>query len=477
MLKLIFSVSVLVFLSGYSFGQSANALRQKVETWQNSKLLANAGIGIAVYDTQTGESLAKSEPQLSLVPASIFKVVTTATALNVFGPDYRFKTILSYIGTIKNDTLFGDLQIIGGGDPTLGSEYFPETKNFLEEWAKSLKNARIRVVSGKLIIDSSIYEKIQTPGSWAWEDLGSYYGAGASGISVFDNAFEIHLKSSEAADQLTGILKVVPEIPGLDLQTEVLSSDINSDQSYVFGNPEDSKRVIRGTIPKGQADFVVKASMPNPAVVLSFEFRRNLRKSGIEIMGTTAYEKTATGNSILKETFSPPLSEIIKATNFESVNLFAEHFLKHLSWQKGGIGATKNGCQIIADFWKEKGLPMEGFFTTDGSGLSRFDAITADQMCWILNYMRSKSSYSDVFSQSLPAAGYGTLTAFNPESFPNNCLRAKSGSMTRVRCYAGYLKTDSGRNLSFAVMLNNFSCAQKEATHNIEELLVELRKL
>jgi D-alanyl-D-alanine carboxypeptidase/D-alanyl-D-alanine-endopeptidase (penicillin-binding protein 4) len=128
-------------------------------------------------------------------------------------------------------------------------------------------------------------------------------------------------------------------------------------------------------------------------------------------------------------------------------------------------------------FWKDKGLDMTGFFMNDGSGLSRFNAITANQMVDILNYMRNKSAYPADFYQSLATVGNGTLTVFSEANFPNDCLHAKSGSMTRVRCYAGYLTTLSGRQLSFAIMLNNFSCSQKEATLKIEELLVELRKL
>jgi D-alanyl-D-alanine carboxypeptidase, serine-type, PBP4 family len=476
MLKLFATIFLSLFLFVYGTGQSAEAFKQKIETWQKSPLLANAGIGIAVYDATSGEALLRSDPQLSLVPASIFKVVTTSTALEVFGPDYRFKTTLAYSGTIKNDTLWGDLLVTGGGDPTLGSSYFPETKGFLSEWAKALVSNHIRVVKGHLIVDSSIYEKVQVPDSWAWEDLGSYYGAGASGLSVFDNVFEIHLKSPQNVGQPTKVIKTDPEIPGLELQNEVRSADINDDQSYVFGNPEDSRRVIRGIIPKGRNDFVVKASIPDPATVLSSEFRARLRKFGVEIAGNTVYEKVNSGNAILKETLSPPLSEIIKLTNHESINLFAEHLLKHLAWKKDGLGTTKGGCQFIQDFWKEKGLPMEGFFMNDGSGLSRFDAITTDQMCRILNFMRSGSN-SEVFLKSLPMAGYGTLTAFSPENFPDGCLHAKSGSMTRVRCYAGYLKTTSGKQISFAIMLNNFSCTMKEATRKIEELLVEFRKI
>jgi D-alanyl-D-alanine carboxypeptidase/D-alanyl-D-alanine-endopeptidase (penicillin-binding protein 4) len=159
------------------------------------------------------------------------------------------------------------------------------------------------------------------------------------------------------------------------------------------------------------------------------------------------------------------------------VNLFAEHFLKHLAFQKSGLGTTKDGCKFVMQFWKDKGLDMSGFLMNDGSGLSRFNAITASQIVSVLNYMKTKSAYSEDFYQSLPAAGDGTLSKFSQQEFPNECLRAKSGSMTRVRSYAGYLTTISGRQLSFAIMLNNFSGSQSEAKRKIEEILVDLRRL
>jgi D-alanyl-D-alanine carboxypeptidase/D-alanyl-D-alanine-endopeptidase (penicillin-binding protein 4) len=128
-------------------------------------------------------------------------------------------------------------------------------------------------------------------------------------------------------------------------------------------------------------------------------------------------------------------------------------------------------------FWKEKGLDMTGFFMNDGSGLALSNAITASHLVGILNYMKTKSAYSADFYQSMATVENGTLTVFKSENFPGQCLRAKSGSMTRVRCYAGYLTTDSGRQLSYSVMLNNFSCSQPEAIRKIEKLLIELRKL
>lgn len=478
--RLKFSV-VLFFLlsvSGIAFGQ-LNSVEQSIAGWKTFPGFANTSICLNISDSQSGDVLFETDPQLSLIPASILKVITTATALEVFGPDYRFSTTLSYSGIIRNDTLFGDLQIIGGGDPTLGSAYFPEQKNFQEEWIGAIVSTGIKTISGNLILDASVYEPQMIPNTWIWEDLGNYFGAGASGISVFDNKYEIHLKSGDAAGSSTRITKIVPEIPNLDIRNEVLSSDLQSDQAYVFGSPEDSRRIIRGTIPKNRNDFVVNASVPDPAALLASQFRKKLEAKQIAISGETKFMKAVSGETAktVLITQSPELKEIIRITNYESVNLFAEHLLKHLAFQKYGLGTTKDGCKFISEFWKEKGIDLNGFFMNDGSGLSRFNALTANQMVSILNYMNTKSIFSSDFSESLASVGNGTIIHFSTANFPNQSLRAKSGSMTRVRCYAGYLTSVSGRQLSFAIMLNNFSCSQREAIRKTEELLVELRKM
>lgn len=481
MLKLIIYSFIFALWANASIAQKAPvSLQQKIAGWQAANGITGAGIGISICDTQTGEELVKSAPQLSLVPASILKVVTTATALEVFGPDFRFATTLSGYGNIRNDTLFGDLRIVGGGDPTLGSFYFPDDNHFLETWAAAIQNQNIKVVRGNLILDASIYEPQTIPDTWVWEDIGNYYGAGASGISVFDNLFDIHLSSGKEEGKLTKVERVTPEISHLEIENEVVASVLNSDQAFVFGSPLDHRRVIRGTIPMNRSDFTVKASVPYPAELLAGEFRRALSVKSIEISGETRFERVKDDRQqpvILSVKQSPPLRDIIRVTNHESVNLFAEHLLKHLSLQNSKQGNTKEGCKFVVQFWKAKGLDVTGFFMNDGSGLSRFNAITASQMCGILNYMKTKSQYPADFYSSLPTAGKGTLTAFSAGNFPQDCLRAKSGSMTRVRCYAGYLTTESGRQLSFAVMLNNFSCTMAEATRKIEELLMELRKL
>ena len=112
-------------------------------------------------DAETGEVMAESSSQLSLVPASTLKLLTTAAALELLGADYRFETRFAYRGAIQNDTLFGDLLIFGGGDPVLGSHYFPERygkDGFLDQWVQKLNDLPVRYVTGNLIADASVYD-------------------------------------------------------------------------------------------------------------------------------------------------------------------------------------------------------------------------------------------------------------------------------------------------------------------------------
>ncbi len=449
------------------------------EQWINDPLLRNCSVSLSVLDAKSGNYIYESEPQLSLVPASVMKVVTSAAALDILGPDYQFETSIGYSGRIDSlsGILNGNLVIRGGGDPALGSSYFKEhylTNHFLDQWIDAVYKKGIRKINGDLIADASIYEQQMIPSTWIWEDLGNYYGAGACALSVYDNLYEIVLKSGEVG-KLCKIVATRPDIPCLEISSEVTASESKRDMAYVFGSPFDNHRVVRGTIPQMQNEFSIKASLPDPTLLLIGQFKEKLIKKGITITGGIHTDYTPVElNTTLHRTYSPPLKEIINVLNHESVNLFAEHLCKHIAWKATGHGSTRAGLEIISDYWKNKGIDTNGMFLADGSGLSRFNAITAKQLTAIL-YSISKSKYTEIFRSSLPSVSEnGTLKVFNPKRFPGETLRAKSGSMTRVRSYTGYLKTRTGEELIFAVILNNFSCTSAETVKKIEELLGHL---
>ncbi len=474
-----FSLLITIFFSHLCFGQeiTSNCLNNFI----NNPAYANSEIGLLIIDLNTEEIVLENNAHTSMVPGSILKLSTSAAALEILGEGYRFKTELAYSGDIDPESgkLAGDLIIIGGGDPTLGSEYFnnyPPNYNFPEAWIDSVVAAGISKVDGNIILDGAIYEGQTIPNTWIWEDIGNYYGAGASAISVYDNMFRITFMSASAGEP-TRIISISPEVDGLELVNEVISSNDTRDLAYVFGSPWVGKKIIRGTIPENRSKFTIRASMPEPGLVLGDDLIKRLREKGVEIKGRVVKGKS--DNKVLKLLLgqkSPRLSEIVKVMNHESINLFAEHLVKQIAYEETGRGATETGVELIKQFWAGKGIDTHGMFLEDGSGLSHFNAITPRQVVDILLFMKKNSTHSRVFENSLPSPGNGTLYVFDPDNFPNGSLKCKSGSMTRVRCYAGYLTTDSGRELVFSFMVNNFEGSHQNIISIIEQGLIGLRE-
>jgi D-alanyl-D-alanine carboxypeptidase/D-alanyl-D-alanine-endopeptidase (penicillin-binding protein 4) len=326
-------------------------------------------------------------------------------------------------------------------------------------------------------LDGSIYDSDKIPSTWIWGDIGNYYGAGANAFTCYDNLFRLTFKSPKEKGEKTEIIATYPKIDDMKIMNEVFSSDDNRDLAYVFGSPLDKNRVIRGTIPKDKSSFTIKAAVHHPEELLADELISQLAKEGIFISGKVKFETT--DKNQLQTIYiheSPKLEEIIKVLNHESVNLFAEHLVMQIAAEKTGFGNRENGIELIKEFWNSKGINTENLFMEDGSGLSHFNAISPAQINSILVFMAQKSENREVFINSLPNAGSGTLSGLNSDIFTENTLRAKSGSMTRVRCYAGYLILDSGEKTAFSIMFNHFSGSNTKLVKEIENLLVSIKR-
>ncbi|HSO86540.1 MAG TPA: D-alanyl-D-alanine carboxypeptidase/D-alanyl-D-alanine-endopeptidase [Draconibacterium sp.] len=475
----IFAIFSLIIIGFYSFSQQD--IQTELQKILQQPEYQNATVGIQVVDLENGLPLFEWNPEKLMIPASTLKIVTSATALEILGAGYRFKTKVGYVGEIlKTNHLKGDLVIVGGGDPTLGSEYFRDyvlNDSFLSVWVQKIKAAGINQIDGDIILDGSIYDSEKVPSTWIWGDIGNYYGAGANAFTCYDNLFRITFKSLKEAGEKTKIIATYPKIEDLKIINEVISSDDKRDLACVFGSPIDKNRVIQGTIPKDKSAFTIKAAVHHPEELLANELISQLAKDGIFISGEVKFETT--DKNQLQTIYiheSPELAEIIKVLNHESVNLFAEHLVLQIAAEKAGLGTREKGIELMKEFWNSKAVINENFFMEDGSGLSHFNAISSAQINSILVYMAQKSENSEVFLNSLPNAGNGTLSGYSTEFFPENSLKAKSGSMTRVRCYAGYINTEMKKEVAFTVMFNHFSGSHSKLTKEIENLLFALKK-
>jgi D-alanyl-D-alanine carboxypeptidase/D-alanyl-D-alanine-endopeptidase (penicillin-binding protein 4) len=161
--------------------------------------------------------------------------------------------------------------------------------------------------------------------------------------------------------------------------------------------------------------------------------------------------------TVLHRTRSPKLSGIVAKTNTKSINLYAEAMLKMVGKQQLGEGSTAKGIEAVAAHWRQAGLDMEGFVMEDGSGLSRFNAVTPRQLAEILRTARTAPWFGDLEASLAVAGETGTLRNLCKGQAAAGRIVGKSGYINRVRCYVGYARTYQGRTLAFAIMANNFT--------------------
>jgi D-alanyl-D-alanine carboxypeptidase/D-alanyl-D-alanine-endopeptidase (penicillin-binding protein 4) len=142
---------VILFLSFFFQLQA----QSRISTLLNSSILRTASYSYYAINANTGRVIQQSQ-QKSLVPASVMKIVTTAAALEIFGPQYRFKTQVGYTGKIdpSSGVLNGDLVIKGGCDPVFYSRYFMGYyRGTFENWADKIQQTGIKRIKGDLLID------------------------------------------------------------------------------------------------------------------------------------------------------------------------------------------------------------------------------------------------------------------------------------------------------------------------------------
>lgn len=468
-------ILITVCLPNYLIAQESS-----IESFLADSSMSHASVSLCILDAADGKPVLEHDSGKSLIPASIFKLITSAAALELLGPEHTFKTYIGYSGTLDKNTgrLSGNIIIKGGGDPTLGSEYFSDHYgDFTAKWTEAIKNAGIKNINGRIITDDSYFDYLPVPAKWLWEDAGNYYGAGTYGLSVFDNTYKIHFRT--LSDSMNPVITgIEPEVCRVELSNRLVASG-STDEGYVFAAPYSSTGWLAGAIPANKDDFVLKASISDPPLLIAKIFDQKLKEMGIKISGTPTtarLQPMLTGDKLIliSETTSPPLKEIIEILNHYSINLYAEHLTKELGRLFKNSGTTLSGVRVIKEFLSGIGIEQDGMFIEDGSGLSTLDAVNSKDMADMLLYMKKHGKYFNEYFNSLAEAGKeGTLRYYFKDPVFGSRFKAKGGSMTRVRSFAGYLKTNSGKELIFCIIVNHYSGPSQKIISGIEKIVKE----
>ncbi len=475
------TVSILFLFSFFISGFAQSGLQQFV----NNPALKHASVGVSVVDMQSGRVVVDYNSQKSLTPASVLKLITTATAIEVFGENYRYKTD---IAIDANDS--SRILVIGSGDPTLGSEFFGDNKNaFFIQSADAIKRSLDAGKSYSLYIVDNLFGYDGVSPEWTWIDMGNYYAAGAYGISVFDNMYRLYFNTTDK-NSCPKIIRTEPEIKDITFQNSLTLNTTGRDNSYIYGIPFSNERILRGDIPAGKTQFSIKGDIPDPGMLLGrtladylqrvgyniakvetaradyFSVECNARKGAPYFIGNTIYSYQ-----------SPMMKDIIREINVKSNNHYAEHIIRTVGrYNNRDIYSNPldEGINYINSFWKGKKIDTDALVMKDGCGLAPQNAVTPAFLTDLLIYMHNDSKHSADFFNSLPKAGKeGTLRNFLLKTKYEGKILAKSGSIGGVQCYSGYL-IDGDKKYAFSVMINKINGTRTQVRSAIEQFLLSL---
>jgi D-alanyl-D-alanine carboxypeptidase/D-alanyl-D-alanine-endopeptidase (penicillin-binding protein 4) len=469
MKKIIFLFSIAI--SYNCFAQNITPkLTQAFQRFENDSQLSNAISSLYVIDAKTGNVVFDKNSTIGLATASTLKIITAATAYELLGKEFRYKTEIGYDGKIEKAALKGNLFLKGSGDPTLGSWRYAATKRetVLKTLADELKAKGIKKVDGNLYLDEAGFSFQPTPGGWIWDDIGNYYGAGARAINWNENQYDLILQPGKKVGDTTSVVATNPDDVMYTLYNQIETGEKGSgDNGYIYLAPYSQFGFTEGTIPLQDKNFTISGSLPYPALTLGKEIENAFSKNDIHLQNAVKVyaeklmnkQQWPTDAQPLYSIYSPSLDSIVYWFLKKSINLYGEALAKTLAYQKEGFGSTEKGTSIIKNFWKEKGIPVTELNMVDGSGLSPLNRVTTHAQVTVLRYAKDQPWFNGYY-----------------DAFPvYNDMKMKSGTINGVKGFCGYQKSKDGNEYIFSFLINNYNGSASSLVKKMYKVLDELK--
>jgi D-alanyl-D-alanine carboxypeptidase/D-alanyl-D-alanine-endopeptidase (penicillin-binding protein 4) len=432
--------------------------------------------GIQVLDPATSEVLVEVNPDKTFLPASVLKVVTTSTALERLGPDFKYRTGVYTNGAVEPDgTVKEDLILVGRGDPNLMDPYGELfEKPALLELAEKLKDLGIRKVEGKVIGDDSYFDSNSYGMGWTSKDLKSLYGAPINALSINNNVVWVQARPTKYNRPVS--IELEPRTSYFHIRNLGITGSRRSRRTlYVRLNPGTNTLVVSGVLPSTQthSQYVV---LGKPAEATATLFKEELQRNQIAVLGRVCAthngdfpQEVKQGWRLLAEHQSPPLIRALEIINKRSQNLHAEMLLRTLGAEFKGEGSNEAGLQVVKEFLVETGIDSGKIKLNDGCGLSRDNLITPRFQTSLLQFLSTRPYFS-LFLNTLAVSGTdGTLRNRLSATEVRGSIHAKTGTLNGVAALSGYLTTRSGRNLVFSIFANHVN-AMARAKRTIDEI-------
>lgn len=425
--------------------------------------LREIDVALAVVDVGSGEWLAAERADEAMIPASNMKVLTTATALGVLGPDHAFTTrFLAAAPPDRNGVVRGDVTVLGSGDPTLRGDLLAHDgiDDPTSTFADLLVQAGVVRIEGRLVLDPGPFDDEFVHPEWDPDDLHRYYAAPIGGLSLHGNCLSAELDGTPAAPR--GQWDVVTQ--GYTLRNELERGDKPTTYEVGMTRPNGDGIVrLYGRIGKRVGARSLRVPVVDPHEYFGRCVVQRLERRGIGVEGGLAIERGAAAElladpaSVELARFESPISLAIVRTNKESDNSVADHLFKAAGAAVDGTGSFASGQVAMQRFLGETlGLDVSALDARDGSGLARGNRTSARILAGCLRAMATAEGPArSVFLRSFPISGIdGSLRERLGEEPYGGAIRAKTGYIRGVYSLSGYAMTSRGRWLAFAMVFN-----------------------
>jgi D-alanyl-D-alanine carboxypeptidase/D-alanyl-D-alanine-endopeptidase (penicillin-binding protein 4) len=457
----------------------APGLREELAIIQQDPIFTQAVAGVHVLDLTTSEVMMAANDTKGLIPASVMKMLTAATALKTLGPAYRFPTWIMTDGTIERDTtgggaLKGSLYIKGQGDPTMVVER-------MWRMIRTLKNMGITEIKGDVIFDDGYFsDSTLIPGWFSDEDMkdGPTYFAPLGALSLNYNVATLILRPGPAVGAAAVAISDTPtSVVVIDnaLTTARAGGRIRLNLEREM---DPTGKIVTfhlaGSIPLDAAPEKVYKSLADPLGNYISGFTALAAEQGLKVKGRYKVGSTPKSASLLFKEESDPLLNILAEMNKHSNNFMAEQILRGIGAEVKGLpGTTAKGVQVVNEYLAALGIPSTDFHLINGSGLSRDIKVRPSTITRMLSGIYQDPGLGPEFLATLSVAGRdGTLwSRFRGEENMEGRMRGKTGTLNGVHCLAGYVRGTNNHMYAFSFLVNDINGAASRARAGHDRLV------
>lgn len=470
-------------------------LARSIDSMINAPEFRTTNWGVLIVDPLAADTLYKLNATKLFIPASNQKLVSTSVMLEQLGPDYRFRTVIAARGTIAEQTLSGDLAVIGRGDPTQSDHMKGDAMLSMRAIADSLWQHGVRHITGSVVAVGNAFPGPVAGFGWSWDALDGASFAGVDELLFNEGLATIRVRpGAHVGDPAIAETRPARTYPALRVVAATIARDSaaattggrgggrggrggggNGTRVTAYHDTTTGMVIVRGQIALGDsANITITQHDPDAAYVAALT--EALREHGVAVDGQAAGGWNQRPDSLFTIQ-SVPLREILPNVLKPSQNQIAEVFLRTIGLEKTGVGTADSGRRVIERQFTDWKIPADGYVVRDGSGLSRNDLISPEAVVGILDVMRRSPNFT-LFYESLPIAGVdGTIRTRMRGTAAEGNVHAKTGTLSMVRSLSGYVRTADGRLLEFSVLCNNWLAPQAAVDRVADSIAVMLAQM